>query len=208
MKRFRCFLSQIILFGLLFLMEACSQTAPVTSRSTPSAVVRAATTTPPTVFPVATPPPLETMPSNCTPGPILHQIFPRIEPGIGNAPLWVFGFGGTQPVIRIDPREDTYMAPYGWYWKIIWEVGPHFLSMITLRGENARTGAPIWFHLLNGPIATSAVLDPQHPNHPVPAAGEGYAEWGSAIFIPVAGCYQIKATWPGGQWSFPFAAGR
>ncbi len=37
---------------------------------------------------------------------------------------------------------------------------------------------------------SSAVLDPQHPDHTVPAAGEGYAEWRSYIFIPVAGCYQ------------------
>jgi hypothetical protein len=206
MKHCRSFLSQMTLLGLLFFVVSCSQTAPGTSGSTPSTVVRATPTPSPTLLPTATPPPLETVPSNCTPGPTLHQIFPGIGPGIGNAPLWVFGFGGPHPVIRIGPH-DTYVALYGWVWKIIWEVGPHFLSKITLRGKNVRTGAPIWFQL-DGPNVSSAVLDPQHPNHPVPAAGEGYAEWGSYIFIPADGCYQINATWSGGQWSFPFAAGR
>jgi hypothetical protein len=160
----------------------------------------------PTLLPTATPPPLEAIPPNCAPGPTLHQIFSTIGPGIGTTPLWIFGFGGTHPELRIDP-QDKYVAPYGWIWKIIWEVGPHFSSNITLRGKNVRTGAPIWFHL-DGPIVSSAALDPQHPDHPVPAAGEGYAEWGSYVFILAAGCYQMEATWPGGQWSFPFAAGR
>jgi len=207
MKQCRFFPSQVILLGLLFLVVACSQTAPITPGSIPSTAARATPTSPPTLLPTATPPPLEAIPPNCAPGPTLHQIFPAIGPGIGNAPLWIFGFGGTHPVLRIDP-QGTYVAPYGWTWKIIWEVGPHLLSVITLRGKNVHTGAPIWFQLLDGPIVSSAVLDPQHPDHPVPVAGEGYAEWGSYMFIPAAGCYQMEATWPGGQWSFPFAAGR
>jgi hypothetical protein len=207
MKQCRCFPYQVILLGLLFLVVACSQTAPATSGSTPSIVARATPTSPLTLLPTATHPPLEAIPTNCAHGPTLHPIFPAIGPGIGKAPLWIFGFSGPRPILQISP-QDSYVAPYGWTWKIIWEVGLHFLSKITLRGENVRTGAPIWFQLLDGPIESSAVLDPQHPDHPVPAAGEGYAEWGSYIFIPVAGCYQIEAIWPGGQWSFPFAAGR
>ena len=201
----RCFPSLVVVLGLLFLVGACSPATPV---SPPSSAAHATSTSLPTAFPTATPPPLGMAPADCMPGPALHPIFSRLGPGIGQSPLWVFGFGGSHPVLQIETSYDTYVAPYGWTWKLIWEVGPHFSSKITLRGKNVHTGVPIWFQLLNDPAVTSAVLDPQHPNHPAPAGGEGYAEWGSYIFVPVAGCYQIEASWPGGQWSFPFAAGR
>jgi hypothetical protein len=207
MKQHRFFLSHAIVFGLLFMMAACSQMTPAPRVSTSSTVIRSTPTSPPTLGSTATPPPLGTAPPNCAPGPAVRSIFPELGPGIGTAPLFVFGVEGDSRPLRIPPY-DTYVSPYGWTWKIIWEVGPHFSSKITLQGENVHTGAPIWFQLLDEPIVSSAVLDPQSPDHPVPAAGEGYAEWGSYIFIPAAGCYQIEATWPGGQWSFPFAAGR
>ena len=207
MKQHRFFLSQTIVLGLLFVTAACSQTAPAPRVSTSSTVIRPTPTLFPTLVPTATPLPLGAAPSNCTPGPTVRPIFPQLGPGIGTAPLFVFGVeGGSRPLLI--PPYDTYVSPYGWTWKIIWEVGPHFSSKITLRGKNVHTGAPIWFQLLDEPIVSSAVLDPQSPDHPVPAAGAGYEEWGSYIFIPAAGCYQIEATWPGGQWGFPFAAGR
>jgi hypothetical protein len=204
MRQARCFPSLAVILGFFFLVEACSQIPPTPLVSTPTVVVHDTSTLSPTPLP----PPLGAVPSNCTPGPTLRPIFAGLGPGIGQAPLWAFGFGGPRPVLLIPHSVDEYIAPYGWIWKIIWEVGPHFSAKITLRGENVRTGIPIGFQFLDGPIVASAVLDPQHPDHPVPVAGEGYAEWGSSIFIPVAGCYQIEAIWPGGQWSFPFAAGR
>jgi len=54
---------------------------------------------------------------------------------------------------------------------------------------------------------TDFVLDPQHPDHPGSAVGVDYAEWGSYIYIPTAGCYALEATWSGGHWRILFAAG-
>lgn len=206
MQQRRCFPSLVVVLGLLFLLGACSQTPSISPVSTPSSVTHATSTSLPTPLPTATPPPLGTVPTNCTPGLALHPVFSSLGPGIGQSPLWVFGFGGPHTILVIE-TSDPHVAPYGWERKLIWEVGPHFSSKITLSGKNVRTGVPIWFQFDEPPVS-SAVLDPQHFNHPAPAGGEGYAEWGSYIFVPVAGCYQIEASWPGGQWSFPFAAGR
>jgi len=72
-----------------------------------------------------------------------------------------------------------------------------------------QTGTPLEFQFANpDPVVTSLFLDPNHPNHLDAGAGPDYEEWGSYLYIPTAGCYQLDATWPGGQWSFPFAAGR
>jgi len=207
MKPRRFFPSPVIIFGLLFVVTACSQTVSAPPASPSPARVHPTATTSLTLVPTAPPPSIEAIPSDCVPGPTLHPIFSGLGPGIGKAPLFVFGFGGPHPVLRIDPSHDPYQAPYGWIWKIIWEVGPHFASTITVQGNNVRTKAPIRFQLLDEPVVSSALLDPQHPDHPVPAAGDGYAEWGSYLFVPAAGCYQIEATWPRGHWSFLFAVG-
>ena len=212
MKHKRFFLRYISTLSLLFMIVACSQTSVAPSGTTPSASI-SPTALPPsptmlsTTVPTATPPPLGAVPQNCSPGPAPRSIFGGLGPVIGAAPVWVAGFAGPHAVLLIS-SYDTH-AQHGWYWKLIWEVGPRFLSHITIRGINLHTGAPLWFQFTElDPIGTSLLLDPHHPDHPGAAAGSDYAEWGSIIYIPTAACYQLEVTWSGGQWSLPFAAGR
>lgn len=54
---------------------------------------------------------------------------------------------------------------------------------------------------------TSPVLDPGYPGHPISAFGDDWAEWGSYVFLPGAGCYSMEAMWPGEHWLVYFAAG-
>lgn len=83
------------------------------------------------------------------------------------------------------------------------------MYVLGLQGKDMHTGTPLRFQFTDAdPIVTSLLLDPNHPTHLGAGAGPDYQEWGSYIFIPKAGCYQLEATWPGGRWSFPFAAGR
>lgn len=204
----KCLIPRLsILFGLLLIMTACSPSAPLPSRGSASpTVAQPSATFPPTPASTVTPPPLGVVPQNCSPGAVPHNVFSALGPAVGQAPIWAVGFDGPHAVLRIPTSYDTY-TQYGWTWKLVWTVGPHFSQKVTLHAVNLRTGEPLWFQF-DGPQTSSPVLDPQQSNHPAPAAGEGYAEWGSYLFIPVAGCYQIEATWPGGQWRILFAAGR
>jgi hypothetical protein len=188
----------VILVGLLLVTTACSQAASFPSRGSASpTVAQPSPTLPPTPAAPVTPPPLGTVPQNCSPGAVPRNVFSELGPVVGQAPIWAAGFDGPHAVVRIPTSYDTY-TPYGWTWKLVWEIGPHFSQQVTLHGVNLRTGEPLWFQF-DGPETTSPVLNPGQSDHPVPAAGEGYAEWGSYLFIPAASCYQIEATWSGGQ---------
>lgn len=195
-----------IFLGFLLVTTACSQTASFPSHGSASpTVAQPSSTLPPTRAATVTPPPLAGVPKNCASGAVPRRVFSNLGPVVRQAPIWASGFDGPFAVLRISTSYDTY-TQYGWTWKLIWMVGPHFSQKVTLHGVNLHTGAALWFQF-DGPIVSSVVLDPLSPNHPVSAAGEGYAEWGSYIFIPIAGCYALEATWPGGQWRMLFAAG-
>lgn len=212
MKHRRFFLRFVSTLSLLFVIVACSQTSVAPSVPTPTVSISPTAlppspTAPSTLVSTATPPLLGRVPQNCSSDPPPRSLFGGLGPVIGSAPVWVAGFAGPHAVLLI-PSYDTY-AQHGWYWKLIWEVGPRFLSHITVRGMNVSTKIPLWFQLTDSdPVGTSLLLDPHHPDHPGAAAGSDYAEWGSIIYIPTAGCYQLEVSWAGGQWSLLFAAGR
>jgi len=64
-----------------------------------------------------------------------------------------------------------------------------------------------WRNFNDNPPTADAVLDPQHPDHPVSVVGEGWAEWGTLFVVPKAGCYVVEVSWSTGHWSVTFAAG-
>jgi hypothetical protein len=203
----KCLASRlIILLGLLLGTAACSQTVSVPHGSLSPTVAQPSSTPPPTSALTVTPPPLGSVPQNCSPGAVPHTVFSQLGPVVGQAPIWAAGFDGPHAVLRIPTSYDTY-TQYGWTWKLVWEIGPHFSQKVTLHGVNLRTGVPLWFQF-NGPETPAPVLDPQQPTHPAAAAGGDYAEFGSYLYIPTADCYALDATWPGGQWRILFAAGR
>lgn len=48
-------------------------------------------------------------------------------------------------------------------------------------------------------------LDPSHPG----AVSEGdWKEFPSYLYFPRAGCYALRARWPGGEWDLGFGFGR
>ena len=169
--------------------------------STPSILPSPA---PPT--PTPTPPPLGPVPQDCPPGSLLHPPLNGFGPVLGGGKVWFDGIGGPHAVIQFTGIDD-YTSPYGHTRKLVWEVGPPPVGLVRIRGENLRTHQPLWFQFDDTPT-TDAVLDPQHPNHPVSVVDISWAEWGSYLFIPAAGCYTLSASWPGGQWRIFFAAGR
>ena len=200
MKSRRFSPSLVIIFVLLFVITACSQAVSVPPASPSPARIHPTATTSLTLVPTALPPSIGAIPSDCVPGPTLRPIFSGLGPGIGKAPLFVFGFGGPHPVLRIDPSPRSLPGPIRVDMeKPFGKLDRILPRTITVQGKDARAKTPIRFQLLDEPVVSSALLDPQHPDHPVPAAGDGYAEWGSSLFVPAAGCYQIEATWPRGH---------
>ena len=199
--------------SLFLVLVSCSQTVVSPSVATPAITISPTAPSPSptstaTLVQTLTAPPLRVVPQNCSPGPAPQSIFSGLGPTIGKAPIWATGFAGPHAVLLIPTSNDTY-TQHGWSWKILWNVGPHFPHQVTIQGKDTYTGTPLWFQLTDtDPTITALLLKPNHPDHPGSGAGSDYEEWGSYLYIPMAGCYQIHATWPGGQWSFPFAAGR
>ena len=196
--------------SLLLLIVSCSPTTPVPPKTVSNSTLSAATspTTIPTfITPTITPPPLASLPQHCPSQATPQRTFSAIGPVVGQSPVWVSGFDVPLAAIPIPTSNDAY-TQYGWVWKLVWEIGPHFAQKVMLHGMNIQTGTLLQFQFLDGPITTSPMLNPQQPDHPQSAISNDYKEWGSQIYIPVAGCYSLEAAWAGGHWKIIFAAGR
>lgn len=91
--------------------------------------------------------------------------------------------------------------------KSVWEVGPNYGQPVTVQGHNLGDGKPLYIQTEEDTPTTRAVLDPAHPGHPASNVGDAWAEWGSYIVVPEAGCYTLDVSWATGHWSITFAAG-
>lgn len=167
---------------------------------------------------IATPTPVPTprpgpLPQHCpVSNPVRHTISPHLSSVIGTSPVWAAWVPGPNSFHLTPPANSrypsTYEPPYGWYLtKVAWEVGPDYHQLVTIRGYELSDHTPLLFQFLNTTPTADAVLDPQHPDHPVSVIGTNWAEWGSDIIVPKAGCYVMEVSWPTGHWSLTFAVG-
>jgi hypothetical protein len=201
-----------LLVACLFVLVSCAESAnqgtvPVATAHPTS--VPTPTATPTTIPPV---PALGPVPHNCPlshPGP--HSISPNLAPVIGTSPVWATwlrDFNTFHPPPPGPLYPNSYIPPYGWLLnKVIWEVGPHYTHLVTIRGHDLFDHTPLLFQFLDNTPTADVVLDPQHPNHPVSVIGTNWAEWGSDFVAPKAGCYIVDVSWPTGHWSITFAVG-
>jgi len=204
MKSISLFTRSIMVLMCSFLLVGCASTpSPQAARKT--TVVPATSTAisvpSPTPSPTLTPPPLGVVPQDCPTSPAPRNIFPDIEPGYGTWPVWSFGLDTS---IHIATSYFTY-TQYGWEWKVIWRVQASYTNTVTVRGGNVRTGTPLWFQVGTQDPSMAPVLHPQERRTDLTT---DRVEWGSYVYIPMAGCYYIEAVWPGGHWRLTFAAGR
>lgn len=195
----------LLLLVSFLVLTACEQKALPTPKHSSSENINASPTI--SFTSTITPPPLASLPQKCPAQAIPQRVFSAIGPVVGQAPVQVAGFDVPLAAIPIPTSNDAY-TQYGWVWKLVWEIGPHFAQKVMLHGMNIQTGTLLQFQFLNGSITTSPVLNPQQPDHPQSAISSAYKEWGSYIYIPVAGCYSLEAAWAGGHWQVIFAAGR
>ncbi|QBD80853.1 hypothetical protein EPA93_34750 [Ktedonosporobacter rubrisoli] len=187
---------------LLFLSSCTGATSQSTKAQMPPPP-----TSPPVVVPTIGP-----VPASCPVStPKLHTISPHIATVVGQTPVWAT-WGPTSiyhEELMLPPgRPPTNYDPAnGWeVRKIIWEVGPHYTQPISIHGHDLSDHAPVLIQLGDTP-SPNAVLNPHHPDHPVSVVGDGWAEWGSYLIVPRAGCYTLEVSWSKGQWAMTFAFG-
>jgi hypothetical protein len=212
----------LVLMVMTGLLAGCSATSrqatgtPPTARATSATAARQtlpggpAATTP-------TPGQLGPPPRTCPPAPrsvVPRPVGPWSEGGVlGRSPAWAVGFGvfgrSGRAVLAVDPAAPR--GQHGYQVKVLWVVAPGYKQPVQLHGYDRATGSPLWFQV--GTESTAPILDPAHPGatdsgNPQAADPQNrYANFPSYLLIPVAGCYTLVVTWPGGSWTATFAAG-
>lgn len=197
----------LVVFILLLVSCASPGNSSVMTVSTPQPT-RAVTLTP---TPIPPEPALSPAPQHCPVSiPTLQSISPNLAPVIGASPIWATWppdpsiFHGQPP----GSNSSTYLPSFGWAMtKVVWEVGPNYTHLVSIQGHELFDHTPLLVQFLDNTPTADAVLDPQHPDHPVSVIGDGWAEWGSYIVAPKAGCYIMEVSWPTGRWTITFAFG-
>ncbi|HET8908270.1 MAG TPA: hypothetical protein VFN11_15040 [Ktedonobacterales bacterium] len=183
-----------------------------------------ATATPTATLPLynsPTPAPTPTIgpfPARCPISPpSARGVFADLGPVIGTIPVWATWPVGVPNRFHPNlppPYPSNYFPPYGWQaGKIIWEVGPRYFGLVTVQGADIYDHTPLYIQPGNDTPTPVTILDPRHPDHPQAALGSDWAEWGSYLVIPKAGCYRLEVSWPAadsqsaGHWEITFAEG-
>jgi hypothetical protein len=106
---------------------------------------------------------------------------PDLGPVIGASRVWADWPSGGPVIAHLSQAAPGVCeAPYGWaIQKTIWEVGPNYTHPVTVRGYDLfEHHTPLLIQFTDSPPTAGALLDPQHPDHPVSVVGEEWAEWG------------------------------
>jgi hypothetical protein len=163
--------------------------------------------TPTVVAPALGPAPADCPSSTATPG--VGGIPNQLTYAVGGPDVWVDGFDSAHALTSITRDAAGPYTQYGWPVRISLVTRDPFAAVVTLVGHDARTQSPLWWAFLSNdsytvPAATFTV-DPQQDQ----GSTDGENKWWyGALYLPGAGCYTLKASWPGGGWTASFAAGR
>ena len=214
----------ILLLMVLLASASCaasSASKPATPAVTSSAssISQLATPLPsasstPELAPTPLPGPVGLAPTNCPVAPPLQTVSGTTVGGgftpdatlYGASPVWQLGLPKVGAVHLGQNGTDSQQGP-----KVLWAVGPNYPTTVILRGQNLRTGIPIWFDIYPNTFAgtndiytTAAHLDPANPNR----SSGVYNIWGIGVLFPSAGCYEVDVSWTGGSWRSIYAVGR
>jgi hypothetical protein len=169
---------------------------------------------------VARPPRLGRAPSSCAAGATVQRSQP---PGFhilafGTKPLWVFAYAtwsARTQSLRVNQDRFYRRRKLGWPIKLLWELDALQRDPVQVTVRSRRTGRLIWLAIggqrepyFVDSLTRTPILDPAHPGHPDTSDQPVRHEWGSIVYFPRAGCYELSARWPGGSWTFVFGFGR
>jgi hypothetical protein len=206
---FVCALLVLLLFTACSAGQGVSSPSPTvrpqptqrTSPGLPPVVQRPTQQTSPGPSPVATL--LAPAPQDCPSGPSLDsRAFPGFNgPATGSGPVWESGL----PANAILNLDQFGYTPWPGT-KILWPIGPDFPATVVVRVTNLGTGSEAWWDIGEGGPAPSKPVRPLVLDQTGNRAG--FPTWGTVLYLPQAGCYEMSVSWPGGQWRLLFAVGR
>jgi hypothetical protein len=167
----------------------------------------------------AAPPTLDAAPQNCSGSTHFVSLLNLSDNGvaysnyIGGDPFWVGGFWGPRATLHLTGVRTYYEPGYGWAAFVMFVLKRSFTHTMTLRGGTVDGRTPLLFDAAekdapNGETRTLTLEGKRQTTFP---GGSGPQQWPTFpgdIVAPRAGCYYLKATWPGGTWRITFAAGR
>jgi hypothetical protein len=131
---------------------------------------------------------------------------------VGGPDVWVDGFDSPRAVTSITRDSTGSYAQWGWPVAIGLVLKDPFNAAVTLAAHDATTNAPLWWAFLANdsytvPAATFTI-DPQQDQGLNWSSDSVSKWWDGALYLPGAGCYTLRASWPGGGWTATFAAGQ
>lgn len=194
------------------IQPAATSNAAISIQSGPAAVF---TPLPPPLLAAAP----ETCPSSAM-TPLIHVGPPSFGEAFGYAPVWLAGFTGVYPTLRLGAAAHAYewdapYSQYGWPAPIGLVVAPGYAAQVTLLGRDMVTGQPVAFGFVEAGVwgaptfvTPAYTLDTGHPSVPAGGSDPTGVFWYGYVFLPHAGCYDLAATWPGGSWQFTVSAGK
>jgi hypothetical protein len=124
----------------------------------------------------------------------------------GRAPVWIPVDYLPQSITGIPEQSPPSTTTPAWWPSIfiLWEIGPTSHPTVTVQVRDLHSGAPAWWtEGGSSPQVPTLVLSPP-PDQPTPTV---YSSYQTELFITQASCYQMRVTWPGGNWMLIFAAG-
>jgi hypothetical protein len=171
----------------------------------------------PTPFPTPTlvAPALGLAPADCPSSTGTPQVggFPNeLTYAVGGPDVWVDGFDSAHAVSSITRDATGPYAQWGWPVAIALVLRDPFNAAVTLVAHDAATNAPLWWSFASSdgdavPAAT-ITIDPQQDQWLNWSSDSVSEWWNGALYLPGAGCFTLRASWPGGGWTATFAAGR
>ncbi len=172
---------------------------------------------PPQSVPGPTPMPrLGPAPANCPVAPSA-RVVPSLElPAVGSFPVWVLGLDRGVPLHIGQSRETA--TPDGWPVKMDWLEPQSYTGLTMIQVIPYPHGRPLRFQLFSPAPQTvreTVVLNPRYPNlHPLKRDpnhperliyNQQWHGFTARLLVSHTDCYVMRARWPGGQWSIPFA---
>jgi hypothetical protein len=125
---------------------------------------------------------------------------------IGRGPVWGGFYTDHPPRRGIFVSPDAPRTPLGWRIKVLWVMKADNEARVTLEGQDARTGAALWFKPSNADAGPSATLDPTQPG--APSENSRWLNFPSYLFFPGAGCFRLGVRSSSGGWEMVFGFGR
>ena len=174
----------------------------------------------PTDTPFPTPtlvaPALGSAPADCPSSTATPHVggFPnQLTYAVGGPDVWVDGFDSARAVTSITRDATGPYTQWGWPVGIALVLRDPFNAAVTLVAHDTRTNSPLWWAFLGSdgytvPRSPPSRLIRSRIRGSLGATDGASKWWNGALYLPGAGCYTLRASWPGGGWTATFAAGR